>query len=175
LGQVFDVLGRDDLIDVALELEKIALNDEYFVKRSLYPNVDFYSGIIYKAMGFPPGKDFELRCVAVLFCLFFSPLYCMQDIRLILFGLGLQDMFPVLFCIPRTAGWLAHWTEQLSDPSTSIFRPTQVATDSVASERNGQNADFLPWFRFTMESPLVNGFPSMKDSLQRTDPTLRSK
>ena len=51
--QVFDVTGRNPLIDIALELEKIALNEEYFVKRSLYPNVDFYSGIIYEAMNFP--------------------------------------------------------------------------------------------------------------------------
>jgi citrate synthase len=50
--QVFQVTGRNPKIDVAMELEKIALNDEYFVKRKLYPNVDFYSGIIYEAMGF---------------------------------------------------------------------------------------------------------------------------
>ncbi len=72
-NDVFDVLGREPLIEIAIELEKIALSDEYFIKRKLYPNVDFYSGIIYKAMGFP------------------------------------ADYFPVLFTIPRTAGWLAHW------------------------------------------------------------------
>ncbi len=51
--QVFEVTGRSPLIDLALELERIALQDEYFIKRKLYPNVDFYSGIIYQAMGFP--------------------------------------------------------------------------------------------------------------------------
>ncbi|KAI8899033.1 citrate synthase-like protein [Globomyces pollinis-pini] len=87
--EVFEVMGRSDLIDVAMELERIALNDEYFIKRNLYPNVDFYSGIIYKMMGFP------------------------------------TDFFPVLFCLARTAGWLAHWKEQLKD-QTPIFRPKQV-------------------------------------------------
>ncbi|KAI9222740.1 citrate synthase-like protein [Blastocladiella britannica] len=88
--QVFDVMGRNPLIDLAIELERVALTDEYFIKRNLYPNVDFYSGIIYKSMGFP------------------------------------ADMFPVLFCIARTAGWLAHWREQLKDPEIKIFRPQQV-------------------------------------------------
>eukprot|EP00002_Diphylleia_rotans_P039174 TRINITY_DN901_c0_g1_i1.p1 TRINITY_DN901_c0_g1~~TRINITY_DN901_c0_g1_i1.p1 ORF type:complete len:495 (-),score=115.90 TRINITY_DN901_c0_g1_i1:67-1551(-) len=90
---VFQVLGqRDKLLDVAMELEKIALTDEYFKSRKLYPNVDFYSGLIYKAMGFP------------------------------------TDMFPVLFTIPRAAGWLAHWIEQLDDPELRIARPRQVYT-----------------------------------------------
>jgi len=52
--QVFQVTGRNAKLDIALELEKIALEDEYFIKRKLYPNVDFYSGIIYQAMGFKP-------------------------------------------------------------------------------------------------------------------------
>ncbi len=73
--EVFEVTGKDPLLDLALELERIALEDEYFVKRKLYPNVDFYSGIIYRAMRFP------------------------------------VDMFPVLFAIPRTSGWLAQWVE----------------------------------------------------------------
>ena len=51
--KVFEVTGRNPLLDIALELERIALSDEYFVKRKLYPNVDFYSGLIYQAMGFP--------------------------------------------------------------------------------------------------------------------------
>jgi citrate synthase len=51
--EVFDALGRNPLIDIAVELERIALEDEYFIKRKLYPNVDFYSGIIYEALGFP--------------------------------------------------------------------------------------------------------------------------
>ena len=88
--QVFQVTGRNPKLDIALELEKIALEDEYFVKRKLYPNVDFYSGIIYQAMGFKP------------------------------------DMFTVLFAIPRTVGWLAHWDEMLRDPEQKIARPRQV-------------------------------------------------
>jgi citrate synthase len=88
--EVFEVTGRDPLLDLALELERIALEDDYFVKRKLYPNVDFYSGIIYQAMGFP------------------------------------VDMFPVLFAIPRTAGWIAQWEEMLLDAEQKIARPRQV-------------------------------------------------
>jgi len=88
--QVFEVTGRNPLLDIALELEKIALEDEYFVSRRLYPNVDFYSGLIYQAMGFP------------------------------------VDMFPVLFAIPRTAGWLAQWDEMLRDGDQKIARPRQI-------------------------------------------------
>ncbi len=87
---VFEVTGRNPLLDIALELERIALEDEYFVSRKLYPNVDFYSGIIYQAMGFP------------------------------------VDMFPVLFAIPRTSGWLAQWEEMMQDPERKIARPRQV-------------------------------------------------
>jgi citrate synthase len=88
--EVFEVTGRDKLLDVALELERIALDDDYFVSRKLYPNVDFYSGIIYKAMGFP------------------------------------VDMFPVLFAIPRAAGWIAQWEEMLLDSDQKIARPRQI-------------------------------------------------
>ncbi len=88
--EVFEVTGRNPLIDIAMELEKIALEDEYFVSRKLYPNVDFYSGIIYQSMGFP------------------------------------VEMFPVLFAIPRTAGWVAQWQEMLLDPEQKIARPRQV-------------------------------------------------
>jgi citrate synthase len=88
--EVFEVTGRNPLLDIALELEKIALNERYFIERNLYPNVDFYSGIIYQAMGFP------------------------------------VEMFPVLFAIPRTAGWLAQWEELLQDPEQKIARPRQV-------------------------------------------------
>ena len=88
--EVFEITGKDPLLDIALELERIALEDEYFVKRKLYPNVDFYSGIIYQAMRFP------------------------------------LDMFPVLFAIPRTSGWLAQWVELLEDPDQKIARPRQV-------------------------------------------------
>jgi citrate synthase len=88
--QVFQVTGRNPLLDIALELERIALEDEYFVKRKLYPNVDFYSGLIYQAMGFP------------------------------------VDMFPVLFAIPRTSGWLAQWEEMLEDKEQKIARPRQI-------------------------------------------------
>ena len=88
--QVFDLTGKNPLIDIALELERIALQDEYFVSRKLYPNVDFYSGIIYEAMKFP------------------------------------IDMFPVLFAIGRTPGWLAQWQEMLLDKEQKIARPRQV-------------------------------------------------
>ena len=91
--QVFEVTGKNPLLDIALKLEEAALADEYFVSRKLYPNVDFYSGLIYQAMGFP------------------------------------VDMFPVLFAIPRTAGWLAHWAEML-DANTKIARPRQLYTGS---------------------------------------------
>ncbi len=88
--KVFSILGYEPLIEVAVELEKIALSDPFFIKRKLYPNVDFYSGLIYKAMGFP------------------------------------TDFFPVLFTIPRTAGWLANWNEFLDDKENVIVRPRQV-------------------------------------------------
>jgi citrate synthase len=96
--EVFAVTGRNPLLDIALELEKIALNEEYFVKRRLYPNVDFYSGLIYQSMGFP------------------------------------VDMFPVLFAIPRTIGWLAQWNEMIQDSDQKIARPRQVYTG--AGERD---------------------------------------
>ncbi|MGH7803979.1 MAG: citrate/2-methylcitrate synthase, partial [Candidatus Binatia bacterium] len=88
--EVFEVTGKNPLIDMAVELERIALEDDYFVKRKLYPNVDFYSGIIYQAMGFP------------------------------------VDMFPVLFAIPRTSGWMAQWAELVRDPEQKIARPRQL-------------------------------------------------
>jgi citrate synthase len=87
--KVFDVTGKNPLLDIALKLEEAALNDDYFKSRRLYPNVDFYSGLIYQAMGFP------------------------------------TDMFTVLFAIPRTAGWLAHWQELLGDKEQKISRPRQ--------------------------------------------------
>jgi citrate synthase len=90
--QVFEVAGRNPLLDIALELERIALQDDYFVSRKLYPNVDFYSGLIYQSLGFP------------------------------------TETFPVLFAIPRTAGWLAQWEEMLQDPEQKIARPRQVYT-----------------------------------------------
>jgi citrate synthase len=92
---VFDVTGKNPLLEMALELERIALEDEYFVTRKLYPNVDFYSGLIYQAMGFP------------------------------------LDMFPVLFAIPRTAGWIAQWEEMLTDPEQKIARPRQIYVGSA--------------------------------------------
>lgn len=90
--EVFEITGTDPLLDIAIELEKIALEDDYFVSRNLYPNVDFYSGIIYQALGFP------------------------------------VSMFPVLFAVPRTTGWLAQWLEMLTDPEQRIARPRQVYT-----------------------------------------------
>ncbi len=104
--QVFAVTGRNPYLDIALELERIALEDEYFVSRKLYPNVDFYSGLIYQAMGFP------------------------------------VDFFPVLFAIPRTAGWLAQWEEMLRDSDQKIARPRQIyigpdARNYVSIEQRG--------------------------------------
>ncbi len=87
---VFEITGRNPLLAVALELEKIALEDDYFVSRKLYPNVDFYSGLIYEALGLPTA------------------------------------MFPVMFAIPRTAGWLAQWLEGIDDPEQKIARPRQL-------------------------------------------------
>ena len=103
---VFAVTGKNPLLEIALELERIALNDDYFVTRKLYPNVDFYSGLIYQAMGFP------------------------------------VEMFPVLFAIPRTAGWIAQWEEMLLDPDQKIARPRQIYTgpvqrDYVTREKRG--------------------------------------
>src|SRR5579883_2118591 len=88
--EVFEVMGRNPLLDIALEVERIALQDEYFVSRKLYPNVDFYTGLIYQSMGFP------------------------------------VTMFPVLFAIPRTSGWIAQWEEMLLDSEQKIARPRQV-------------------------------------------------
>jgi citrate synthase len=87
---VFDVTGKNPLLEIALELERIALEDDYFISRKLYPNVDFYSGLIYQAMGFP------------------------------------MTMFPVLFAIARTSGWIAQWEEMLLDPDQKITRPRQI-------------------------------------------------
>jgi citrate synthase len=88
--EVFEVTGRNQYLEIALELERIAREDEYFVSRKLYPNVDFYSGIIYQAIGLP------------------------------------VEMYPVLFAIARTVGWLAQWQELLTDPEQRIARPRQV-------------------------------------------------
>jgi citrate synthase len=92
--EVFEVTGRNPRLDIALELERIALEDDFFVSRNLYPNVDFYSGLIYEALRFP------------------------------------VEMFPVLFAIPRTVGWLAQWDELLEDQEQSIARPRQIFTGS---------------------------------------------
>ena len=90
--EVLAVTGKSPMLDIALELERVALADDYFIKHRLYPNVDFYSGIIYAAIGFP------------------------------------VEMFPVLFAIGRTPGWLAQWQEGLLDPEQKIARPKQVYT-----------------------------------------------
>jgi citrate synthase len=90
---VFEVTGkRNPLLDIALELEKIALADEYFISHKLYPNVDFYSGLIYEALGLP------------------------------------VEMFPVMFAIGRTSGWIANWLEQVQDSEQRIARPRQIYT-----------------------------------------------
>src|SRR5918998_2093938 len=95
---VFEVTGKNPLLDIAIELEKIALEDEYFVSRKLYPNVDFYSGLIYEALGMPVA------------------------------------MFPVLFAIPRTSGWIAQWLEMIDDKEQKIARPRQVYTGERGRE-----------------------------------------
>ena len=89
---VFDVTGKNPLLHIATELEKIALEDDYFVSRKLYPNVDFYSGLIYEAMGLPVA------------------------------------MFPVMFAIGRTSGWIAQWLEMVQDSEQKIARPRQIYT-----------------------------------------------
>jgi citrate synthase len=91
-NDVFEVTGTNPLLEIALELEKIALEDDYFIERKLYPNVDFYSGLIYEALGMP------------------------------------MEMFPVLFAIGRTSGWIAQWLEMIDDEEQKISRPRQIYT-----------------------------------------------
>jgi citrate synthase len=103
---VFEVAGRNPMIDIATELERIALEDDYFVSRKLYPNVDFYSGLIYEALGLP------------------------------------VSMFPVMFAIGRTSGWIAQWLELVQDKEQKIARPRQIYTgertrDYVPVEQRG--------------------------------------
>ena len=102
--EVFEMTGRNRLLDIALELERIALEDEYFISRKLYPNVDFYSGIIYQAMGLP------------------------------------VTIFPVMFAIPRTVGWLAQWQEMVTDPEQKITRPRQIFLGQPRRELPKQKA-----------------------------------
>jgi citrate synthase len=92
VDEVFEVTGKNPLLVIATELERIALEDDYFVSRKLYPNVDFYSGLIYEALGMP------------------------------------VEMFPVLFAIGRTSGWIAQWLEMIQDPEQKISRPRQIYT-----------------------------------------------
>jgi citrate synthase len=99
--EVFEVTGTNPLLDIAIELEKIALEDQYFIDRKLYPNVDFYSGIIYEALGMP------------------------------------VEMFPVLFAIGRTSGWIAQWLEMIDDPEQKIARPRQIYTGA-------RDRDYVP-------------------------------
>jgi citrate synthase len=98
---VFEVTGKNPLLEIATELEKIALEDDYFVSRKLYPNVDFYSGLIYEALGMP------------------------------------VEMFPVLFAIGRTSGWIAQWLEMVGDKEQKISRPRQIYT-------GGRGLDYVP-------------------------------
>jgi citrate synthase len=95
-ADTFAVTGTNPLLDIALELETIALEDPYFIQRKLYPNVDFYSGLIYEALGLP------------------------------------VSMFPVMFAIPRTSGWIAQWLELVEDPEQKIARPRQIYTGAKA-------------------------------------------
>jgi citrate synthase len=98
LDAVFEVRGKSPLLEVATELEKRALDDEYFTSRKLYPNVDFYSGLIYEALGLPVA------------------------------------MFPVMFAIGRTSGWIAQWLEMVTDPEQKIARPRQIYTGARERE-----------------------------------------
>ena len=98
---VFEVTGKNPLLHIATELEKIALEDEYFISRKLYPNVDFYSGLIYEALGMP------------------------------------VEMFPVLFAIGRTSGWIAQWLEMIDDGEQKIARPRQIYTGA-------RGVDYVP-------------------------------
>jgi citrate synthase len=99
--EVFEVTGKNPLLDIATELERIALEDDYFISRKLYPNVDFYSGLIYEALGMP------------------------------------VEMFPVLFAIGRTSGWIAQWLEMIDDKEQKIARPRQIYT-------GGRARDYVP-------------------------------
>jgi citrate synthase len=101
VDDVFEVTGKNPLLNIATELEKIALEDEYFISRKLYPNVDFYSGLIYEALGMP------------------------------------VEMFPVLFAIGRTSGWIAQWLEMIDDEEQKIARPRQIYT-------GGRGIDYVP-------------------------------
>ena len=101
LDDVFEVRGKSPLLDVATELEKRALDDDYFTSRKLYPNVDFYSGLIYEAFGLPVA------------------------------------MFPVMFAIGRTSGWIAQWKEMVEDPEQKIARPRQIYTGA-------RDLDYVP-------------------------------
>jgi citrate synthase len=92
VDEALEVTGTNPLLDIALELEKIALEDNYFIDRKLYPNVDFYSGLLYEALGMP------------------------------------MEMFPVMFAIGRTSGWIAQWLEMIEDPEQKIARPRQIYT-----------------------------------------------
>jgi citrate synthase len=92
LDDVFAVTGKSPLLEIASELEKLALDDEYFTSRKLYPNVDFYSGLFYEALDLP------------------------------------VSMFPVMFAIGRTSGWIAQWLEMVNDSEQKIARPRQVYT-----------------------------------------------
>ena len=113
--EVFAIVGKEPLVEIAIELEKVALNDEYFIRKKLYPNVDFYTGVIYKALGFP------------------------------------TDMFPILFAIPRTVGWLANWKELLEDPEYKIVRPRQ-------NYQGPRNLEYVPLDERTegKDHPLLN-------------------
>jgi citrate synthase len=101
VDEALEVTGTNPLLDIALELEKIALEDEYFIDRKLYPNVDFYSGLLYEALGMP------------------------------------MEMFPVMFAIGRTSGWIAQWLEMIDDPEQKIARPRQIYTGS-------RDLDYVP-------------------------------
>jgi citrate synthase len=101
MDDVFEVTGKSPLLDIATELEKRALDDDYFTSRKLYPNVDFYSGLIYEALGLPVA------------------------------------MFPAMFAIGRTSGWIGQWLEMVQDSEQKIARPRQIYT-------GGRDKEYVP-------------------------------
>ncbi|KAI6128990.1 citrate synthase-like protein [Pisolithus croceorrhizus] len=109
--EVFAITGRDPLFGTAMALHDAALKDDYFVSRKLAPNPDFWSGLIYRAMG-------NIRTRLVVQHCFLSTIPFI--------GLPI-DFFPVLIAVPRVVGWVAHWRQMMQSPEgVKIWRPRQI-------------------------------------------------
>lgn len=136
--EIFQIVGTPKLWPVALEMERVALEDEYFTSRHLFPNVDFYSGLIYDAMDLP------------------------------------TDFFPVLFSIPLTAGWLAHWLESLGEPK-QVFEPRQVY---IGKKQNDNTVTPIEFRHSSLETPsapqLASGFDRRRSLGHNYDPIVPS-